>query len=171
VNVLAGLTACAGRWRGTNRLHDPNTNKPEDSTSTLAVTPVIGGRFFRLDYTWSHQGVPQEGSLLLGFERKAEKLTAHWIDSFHMGDSILSCVGQRSDRETFAVRGAYAVPPGPDWGWRIEITPDHPRGLHVVMINISPEGGEELAVEGSYTRAESRTSLGAMVQPEAPATL
>jgi hypothetical protein len=171
VNVLAGLTACAGRWRGTNRLHDPNTNKPEDSDSALAVTPVIGGRFFRLDYTWSHRGVPQEGSLLLGFERKAEKLTAHWIDSFHMGDSVLNCVGQRTDSKTFVVRGAYTVPPGPDWGWRIEITPDHPRGLHLVMINISPEGREELAVEGSYTRAESRTSLGAMVQPEAPATL
>lgn len=171
MNVLAGLTACAGRWRGTNRLHDPNTNKPEDSVSTLAVAPVIGGRFFRLDYTWSHQGVPQEGSLLLGFERNADKLTAHWIDSWHMGDSVMACIGQRPDSPTFQVRGAYAVPPGPDWGWRIEITPDPPRGLRVVMLNISPEGNEELAVEGSYARAESRISMGSTVQPDAAAPL
>jgi hypothetical protein len=171
VNVLAGLTACAGRWRGTSRLHDPNTNKLEDSASTLAVTPVIGGRFFRLDYTWSYRGAPQEGSLLLGFERDADKLTGHWIDSWHMGDSVMACTGRKPEGPTFSLRGSYAAPPGPDWGWRLEITPDPPGGVRLLMNNISPDGSEELAVEASYTRTESRTAIGPIDQLDAPAPI
>ena len=53
---------------------------------------------------------------------------------------------------TLAVKGTYAAPPGPDWGWRIEITPDEGT-LRVVMFNIWPEGKEALAVETVYTRA------------------
>jgi hypothetical protein len=52
-----------------------------------------------------------------------------------------------------SVRGSYAAPPGPDWGWRIEITPDG-RTLRIVMFNIWPDGSrEDLAAEASYTRA------------------
>ena len=35
-------------------------------SSTATVTPVLGGRFIRVDYTWGYQGRPQEGSLLVG---------------------------------------------------------------------------------------------------------
>src|SRR5262249_1570333 len=69
-NALEGLTACAGSWRGTNTLQDANTGKPEASPSTVTVTPVLAGRFIRLDYTWGYQGKPQEGSLLVGFDPK-----------------------------------------------------------------------------------------------------
>lgn len=70
MSALKGLTACAGPWRGTNTLQDPNTGRPEGSPSTLTVTPVLAGRFIRLDDTWDYQGKPQEGSLLVGFDPK-----------------------------------------------------------------------------------------------------
>jgi hypothetical protein len=53
------------------------------------------------------------------------------------------------------VRGSYAAPPGPDWGWRTDVTPNAER-LRVVMHNVWPEaqgGKEELAVEAVSTRA------------------
>jgi hypothetical protein len=53
------------------------------------------------------------------------------------------------------VRGKYAAPPDPDWGWRIDVQPGG-RTLRVVMHNVWPEaqgGKEELAVEAVYTRA------------------
>lgn len=152
MSVLDPLIACAGSWRGTNRLHDPNTGQPEDSPSTVAVTPLLGGRFVRLDYSWSYQGKPQEGSLLIGFDRKAETLTAHWIDSWHMGDKVLASSGPVPDGPTIALRGSWAFPPGPDWGWRTDVTPGDT--LRIVMWNVWPDGNrEDLAVEASYTRA------------------
>ena len=45
---------------------------------TLSVTPVLGGRFIRVDYTWGYQGKPQEGALLVGFDPKSGEVSGHW---------------------------------------------------------------------------------------------
>ena len=150
-SVLEGLAACAGTWRGSSTLQDPNSGMDDTAPSTAHVTPVLGGRFVRVDYTWSYGGQPQEGSILLGWRRKAETATAHWIDSFHNGDRVMACEGGAPVDGTISVRGSYAAPPGPDWGWRIAITPGE-ETLRIVHYNVWPEGKEELAVESTYTR-------------------
>ena len=106
---LERLAGCAGRWQGSNRLHDPHTGRPEDSASTAVLATLLGGRFLRLDYTWSYQGTPQEGSLLVGFQSGPGKATVHWIDSWHMADAVLACEGAVEPDGTIAVRGSYAV--------------------------------------------------------------
>jgi len=115
MNALERLTACAGSWRGTNTLQDPNTGKPEESPSTVAVTPVLAGRFIRLDYTWGHQGKPQEGSLLVGFDPKIGEVSGHSIDTWHMGWIVMNCLGPSPVEGNLAIGGPYAAPPGPDW--------------------------------------------------------
>lgn len=150
MSALDGLIACEGRWQGTSTLQDPNTGGPDESASTAVVTPVLGGRFVRIDYTWAYGGHPHEGSLLVGLQKKAGIVTAHWVDSFHNGEKVMACTGSASDDGTVTVRGSYAAPPGPDWGWRIDITPGDT--LRIVHHNVWPEGKEELAVESSYTR-------------------
>lgn len=152
MNGLETLKACAGSWRGTSTLHE-TPDKSEDSSSTATVTPILGGRFVRLDYTWGYQGAPQEGSLLIGYDKKAGNVTAHWIDSWHMSNKVMACEGMAGDGDELSIRGSYAAPPGPDWGWRTTITADPRRALRMVMYNISPEGQEDLAVQASYTRA------------------
>jgi hypothetical protein len=154
MSTLDALAACAGSWRGTNKLHDPHNNVAEESAGTAAVTPVLGGKFVRMDYTWEYQGKPQEGSLLIGCDAREDTLTAHWIDSWHMGNKVMACSGPGQAGPVFSVRGSYAAPPGPDWGWRIEITPGDSE-LRLVMVNIWPEGKEELAVEAVYVRKEA----------------
>jgi hypothetical protein len=151
MNPLESLAACAGSWRGANTLRDPNTGKPEESPSTVAVTPVLGGRFVRVDYTWVYQGKPQEGSLLVGFDPQTGEVSGHWIDSWHMGPKAMACLGTASDG-SIAVRGSYAAPPGPDWGWRIEIGPGDGT-LRITHTNIFPDGKEGPAAEGVYSRA------------------
>lgn len=150
---LDALIACAGSWRGTNTLQDPHAGKAEESPGTATVTPVLGGKFVRLDYTWSYQGKPQEGSYLIGFAAKTGQISAYWIDSWHMGSVGMLCSGQRQDGSALSVLGSYAAPPGPDWGWRTEITPEDGKSLRLVMYNIWPEGREDLAAEAVYTRA------------------
>jgi hypothetical protein len=150
MSVHENLTACAGSWKGTNRLQDPNTNAPDESPSTATVTSILGDTFVRLDYTWAHQGQPQEGSLLIGGE--GTSVTAYWIDTWHMGHKVMACQGVAESDGRISVRGSYAAPPGPDWGWRINLIPNRGQMLGVIMFNISPEGREELAVEAAYSR-------------------
>ena len=156
MSVLDALAACAGRWRGRNVLQDPHTQGPDESAGTATVTPVLNGRFVRLDYTWGYQGKPQEGTLLIGFDRQPDQVTAHWADTWHMSEKVMAFTGPRPAGSTLAVTGSYAAPPGPDWGWRMEITPGA-SALRFVMINIWPEGKEELAAEANYTREGSVT--------------
>ena len=115
------------------------------------MTPVLGGRFVRVDYTWGYQGQPQEGSLLVGFDSEAREVTGYWIDTWHMGRKAMTCLGPVPVDRIISLKGSYAAPPSPDWGWRIEILPVG-EGLRIRHTNIDPEGKEDLAAEGVYSR-------------------
>jgi hypothetical protein len=90
--------------------------------------------------------------LLIGYEPKTGMASAYWIDTWHMGRQVMAAEGSISQSGEISVLGSFAVPPGPDWGWRTVITPDDGQELQITMFNISPEGLEELAVEASYSR-------------------
>jgi hypothetical protein len=152
MNPLDGLRASAGSWRGTSTLQDPHAGVADESPSTATVTPDPDG--VRLGYTWSYRGKPQQGSILFGVDGGAV-LTARWTDTWHTGGQPMACSGLMPSGATFSVRGSYAAPPGPDWGWRIDVTPGGDT-LRVVMHNIWPreQGGRaDLAVEAVYERA------------------
>jgi Protein of unknown function (DUF1579) len=149
MSTLDKLAACAGSWRGTNHLQDPQSNLDDESPSTAAITPLLSGKFVRFDYTWAYKGKVQEGSLVLGLD--AEVVSTHWIDSWHMGTKAMNCSGTIDGDGRISVKGSYAAPPGPDWGWRIDIIPTE-KSLQVTMFNIWPEGKEDLAVQAQYQR-------------------
>src|SRR5262245_13111722 len=154
--ALDQLAASVGSWRGTNRLHNPHTNAPEDSPSTLTVAPMLNGRFLRVDYTWACEGDPQTGSLLLGADPESG-VTGHWIDTWHMGHKVMSCQGAVEGGQ-ITLRGSYACPPGPDWGWRIELAVNPQRPMCMLMFNVSPEGRSQPAAEATYTRESPAAS-------------
>ena len=140
------LSGCAGQWRGTSSLYLPDT-APEPSDSALTITPVLDGRFLRLDYTWSRGGAPQQGSLLIGLHE------ACWIDTWHMSDKMMICAIEPADGAAWVCRGSFAAPPGPDWHWRIAITPVSPDRLTLIMTSIPPdEETGTLAVDALYSR-------------------
>ncbi|CAN5366452.1 hypothetical protein BH23ACI1_BH23ACI1_14410 [soil metagenome] len=150
--MLDQLIACAGEWRGTNMLQDPEMNLEAETTASIAtITPLVDGRFARLDYTWSYKGTPQSGSMLIGHQKKPGVVTMHWIDSWHNGEKVMACEGHGHDG-AIDVRGSYAAPTGPDWGWRIQVEPSAD-AVGVRMHNVSPEGQEYPAVEARYRRA------------------
>jgi hypothetical protein len=153
MSTLQALADRAGVWSGMNTLYYPDANKPEQSPTNLTVTPILGGSFIRLDYTWSYQGTPQEGSLLLGFDAEAALLSGHWIDTWHMGKKVMACQGSPQAGGTLSVRGSYAAPPGPDWGWRIEISLVSGERIRIIHVNIDPDGNEHPAAIGVYSRA------------------
>jgi hypothetical protein len=147
--MLDHLIACAGEWRGTNTLQDPEMGlQPETTESAANVAPLLDGRFVRIDYTWAYKGTPQSGSMLVGHQAKAGLVTMHWIDTWHNGEKVMALEGTSAEVDT---RGSYSVPGHPDWGWRIRIVPSAD-GLAVQMWNVSPEGQEHLAVQSNYRR-------------------
>jgi Protein of unknown function (DUF1579) len=151
MNILETLTARSGNWQGTSQLQDPHTNAPEDSHSTLTITSILKGRFIRIDYTWAYQGIPEEGMLLIGYEEKTNTITANWADTWHQ-NTLMICQGTSEENDSISVKGSYAAPPGPNWGWRIAIQWPDKQSFRMVMYNSTPEGQEELAVDAKYIR-------------------
>ncbi|MEX2177296.1 MAG: DUF1579 family protein [Gemmatimonadaceae bacterium] len=143
--ALDALAACRGTWAGRNTLQDPSRGVSDESAASATVTPVLNGRFVRLDYTWSYKQTPQEGTMLVGFQKGDHTLTLHWADTWHTSDKVMACAGAAASG-ALTVRGSYAAPPGPDWGWRIDITPGRD-ALRLVMHNVYPDGKEERAVD------------------------
>lgn len=146
------LDACTGRWRGINRLYVDPKGPPDESQSELVVARVLHGTFVHIDQTWAFEGKPQEGSILVGVDTDAKQISVHWIDTFHMGRKVMACRGSAELEGAIDVLGAYAAPPGPDWGWRIRIISPTSDRLEIRMFNISPKGDEALAVLATYQR-------------------
>jgi hypothetical protein len=141
-----------GDWDGTNLLRFP-TLASSLSTSHLSVKPVVKRKILIFTYTWSHEGSSQEGFILLGDDKEQGIATAAWADSWHMSAKIMSCQGSINQQGVITLCGSYGAPPGPDRGWRIAITSNSGRELHISMSNLAPEGLEELTVRADYRRA------------------
>lgn len=145
-----------GNWQGTSRLHDPITELPEDSASSLMIQNADASAEAEGDapatligYTWAYQGAPQQGTLLL--YAKATNPRAQWLDTWHTGGEPMP-LDTESDSETaLSLRGSYAAPPGPDWGWRIVLEP-RSETLQLRMDNITLDGEALVAVEATYRR-------------------
>jgi Protein of unknown function (DUF1579) len=145
------LLNAAGTWRTTYKVRDPGNTFSGDSDSIARVAPVLGERFVRIDYTWSDKGKPQEGSLLAGWEKASGAVTMVWIDTWHNSDRIMVSTGVVTADGALDARGSYSAPPGPDWGWRTQLSATKDT-LSMVMFNVSPEGKEDLAVDAQYKR-------------------
>jgi hypothetical protein len=61
------------------------------------------GTFLSVAYTWSYEGEPQEGILLVGCDAKeqaatgsveAKAITAVRTDSWHIRDKLMACSGE-----------------------------------------------------------------------------
>ena len=75
---------------------------------------------------------------MIGHQSDRARVTAHWIDSWHMSDGVMPCEGRVDPDGSTVVRGSYAAPPDQDWGWRIEVKPVDTTTLTLTMYNITP---------------------------------
>lgn len=140
-----------GEWTGTNLLRlEPGT--PDRITpSDLIVSTVAGGKFISLAYTWSFDGTPQEGFMILGYDKSDGLATAGWGDSWHQSGRVMLSEGVLHDSGEFDVKGYYSVGGHPPWGWRTTLKATS-TGLLLEMYNCEPDAPEELAVRGEYSR-------------------
>lgn len=120
----------AGSWTGKKQVLLAGELRHE-SPSTLAITPIVGGRFVQLAYAWAFDGDAQEGVLIVGFEAAENAITAVWLDSWHMGDRIIHLRGPADDH-AIELRGNCAVADSPNRGRRLALKPDRHK-LHIAM--------------------------------------
>jgi hypothetical protein len=144
--------AFLGNWSGNNRLH---LSWPQpasyDSAGSIEVMPAAKGKGLRIDYQWSHEGKPEQGSLLVAWHAEQQVATAAWIDSWHQDKKVMHCTGKLDAGGVLRLLGHFEAPPGPDWGWRISFTPGKDN-LQMRMDVITPEGKEDLAVLADYRK-------------------
>lgn len=142
-----------GLWKGTYRLVLSWLPNPDFiSVSNIAIKCIANDKFLVLSYDWQHEGVGQDGLILIGNINKQAGVTASWVDSWGMSGKIMNCYGTINQKGDIILLGSYEVPDNPDWGWRIEIPCPNDNALQIVMYNISPEGEEFLAGDANYTR-------------------
>ncbi|HEY0667751.1 MAG TPA: DUF1579 family protein [Sphingobacteriaceae bacterium] len=142
-----------GAWQGTYRLVLSWLPNPDFiSISNMKIKSVANDKFLELSYDWQHEGVSQDGLILIGNINKPSEVTASWVDSWGMSGKIMNCYGTINHQGDICLRGSYAVPDGPDWSWRIEIPCPTDSTLQITMYNLTPEGEESLAGDANYIR-------------------
>jgi Protein of unknown function (DUF1579) len=145
------LHELVGKWRGINRLHTVwiPENPVRETPSTATVELTARGRFLKFEYDWAFEDSAQEGLILIGCEDAEYK--AFWIDSWHMGNKFMVSEGI-ADGGAISLKGFYAVPNHPDWGWRTVFKQREQNSFQVTMFNVSPDGDETPAVEMEFER-------------------
>ncbi|MFN0093206.1 MAG: DUF1579 domain-containing protein [Dehalococcoidia bacterium] len=140
------------QYTGTKALYlGPPPAEAQLSPSSATGDDLSAGLWL-IRYGWTFEGQPQDGSLLVhrGDPASGAGATAAWGDTFHQGDRLMFLLGETDDAGITRLRGSYPAPPGPDWGWRIELERTD-GALSIRMFNITPDGQEAIGVDAQYT--------------------
>ncbi len=157
MNFYEILNKSVGKWKGINRLYTTwiKENPVRETDSTAIIELTARGRFLKIEYDWTFEDTPQEGLILIGNETESASIKAFWIDSWHLSDKFMVSEGRLGEDDIIDLKGFYAVPNHPDWGWRTIIEPENDGSFKIVMFNVSPEGEESLAVEMKFKKVDS----------------
>ncbi len=150
--IHARLALLAGDWSGTTTVWFEPGVVGDVSPVVGSIRSVLGGRFVVWDYAGSLGGKALAGVLTLGWHVDRRRYEASWIDSFHNGSAIMSCVGAADD-SAISVLGHYG-PEGGEWGWRTSLEfADTADTLIIRAWNIAPGEPEALALESRLQRS------------------
>lgn len=149
MGVRTSLESLAGTWIGVKGMRFMPTDPFTESPSTAHVT-ITAHNLMTITYSWSNEDGPQDGMLLIGDGSAPQQADAIWVDSFHQTPRWMVLQGAIDDSGGIWLEGVYAAPPGPDWGWRIQLSGP---ALQLTMLNIPAGESPYEVVRATYTRA------------------
>jgi hypothetical protein len=153
MSALNELSELIGKWQGTNHLWLSPDHPVRKSDSGAEIRTIAQGQFTEIQYAWAFDGERQEGRIILGQPSKDSDVKAVWFDTWHMMNQFMLCDGNVYEKGVVSLKGTYAAPTGPDWGWQITIEPQGKDSFQLFMHNITPGGEKFLAVEIRYSRS------------------
>ncbi len=149
------MAEVVGNWEGESKLHMswlPAEERIKACRSGLEIRVDPARTHAEWHYTWTEDGNPQQGVMLIAGSSEGDAISVGWVDSWHQSADVMKLAG--TSGQCIKVRGTYKVEGHPEWGWRIELEADVAREkVSLKMFNVSPEGEEEWAVAAEYARA------------------
>ncbi len=107
----AKLAEIAGTWAGKTKMWmTPDQSEPVESTCTTIITPVLDGRYVRIETKGEMPGMGMfEGFGINGYDNVTQKYQTTWIDN--CGTSIATGTGDVSaDGKTYTWKLSYSCP-------------------------------------------------------------
>lgn len=152
MNVRTQLSSLVGEWTGTNRVWLMPGEPVRESATAVSIALAARDGFVTFGYTWADEGQPQDGLLIVRNAPEPGGIDMVWLDSWHTGGQFMVFRGEADRDGRISALTSYPAPPGPDWGWRIELAAETADELIICMYNIPPGENEMLAVEARCTR-------------------
>jgi hypothetical protein len=145
------LAAMQGEWSGPTKTWLDPSQPPDECTTDVTASLVLGGRWLRLAYRGVVMGKRHAGEMLLGYHRDGKTFQVVQIDSFHTGSEILKYEGPVRENGEISVLGSYTA--GTEtWGWRTSFQLESPDVFVIRAWNIMPDGQEFPAIETRLAR-------------------
>jgi hypothetical protein len=105
------FASLAGAWTTTAKEWMEPGKPPMESSGTVEMKSVLGGRFLQQEFTGNMMGQPYSGIGTTGYDNLRKKYVSTWIDS--MGTGIFFMEGTAGpDGKTLTLKGGHDEPGG-----------------------------------------------------------
>lgn len=155
MNARTQLSSLVGEWVGTNRVWLMPGEPVRESATAVSIALAARDGFVTFRYTWADEGQPQDGLLIVRNTAAPGGTDMVWLDSWHTGGQFMVFQSEADRDGRISALTSYPAPPGPDWGWRIELAAETSDEFVIRMYNIPPGENEMLAVEARYGRVHA----------------
>lgn len=147
----AHLMALAGSWTVKAKEWMAPGAPPTESTGTVEMRSLLGGRFLQQDFTGTMMGQPYQGHGITGYDNHRKKYVSIWMDSMSTAPFIMEGAAS-ADGKTITLHGSHDMPGGGSMTHRaVWISPDANHQTFE-MYGAHGQEKEEKEMELVYTR-------------------
>ena len=148
----AKLKMRVGNWQVAGAFYMAPGAPPMQSKGTANIRPMMGGRYFRENYTGEFMGLKFTGMGISGYDKGLKKFVSTWIDSMSTG--VMSSEGTASG-DVISYVGEYFDPMRKQLVKTKSVLTLKSRKAHTItMYEFSEDGSARKVMELNYTRVK-----------------